>query len=145
MTELHIQYGLLVLAAIFTGLAWLYSRFLADKIKSSRVGQMVVATGQELRAVITEVYATYVKALKAAGEDGKWTDEEKAKAKKMAVDKFKENWGAKGIKRMSKILGIDGVVDSWLGTQVEATLADMKKAAKPPVVSPFALVNSPKP
>lgn len=130
MTELQIKYGLLVLAAIFSGLAWLYAKFLADKIKNTRVAQMVLATGQELRAVITEVYATYVKALKAAGDDGVWTDKEKAKAKKLAIDKFKENWGAKGIKRMTKILGIDGVVDSWLGTQVEATLADVKSEAK---------------
>ena len=96
---------------------------------------MILATGQELRAVATETYATYVKALKEAGDDGVWTDVEKAKAKQMAIDKFKENWGVTGIKRMTKILGIGGSVDSWLGTQVEATLADIKKAnGKPGLV-----------
>jgi hypothetical protein len=132
MTELYIQYGPAVAAAIFIGLAWLYSRFLADRIKNTRVGEMIAAAGQELRAVITEVHNTYVEALKAANEDGKLTDEERAKAKKMAIAKFKENWGIKGIKRMTKVLGIGGSVDSWLGTQVEATLSDMKDAAKLP-------------
>lgn len=130
MTDLYIEYGPVVLAAIFTGLAWLYSRFLADKIKGQRWGQMALRAGQELRAVITEVNATYVKELKAAGEDGTWTDKEKAKAKEMAIAKFKENWGAAGVKRMAKVLGIGDAVDSWLGTQVEATLAEMK--ALPP-------------
>lgn len=135
MIQIYIDYGPAVLAAVFIGLSWLYSRFLADKIKNERIGQMVAAAGQELRAVITEVNAVHVKALKLANKDGKLTDAEKAKAKMMAVDKFKENWGPTGIKRMTKILGIGGVVDSWLGTQVEATLADMKESAKLPVAT----------
>jgi len=130
MSELYIEYGPLAVVAVLGAIAWLYYRFLADKIKNARVGQMILRAGQEIRAVVTEVNAVYVKELKAAGEDGKWTEAEKAAAKKMAIDKFKENWGPKGIKRMSKVLGIGGVVDSWLGTQVEATLADMKDMAK---------------
>lgn len=134
MTELYVEYGPAVIAAIFIGLAWLYSRFAADKIKSNRVKEMIVSIGQELRAVITEVNNTYVKVLKDVEHDGEWTDEAKAYAKKRAVAKLKENWGPKGIKHMAKVLGISGAVDSWLGTQVEATLTDMKAAAKLPVV-----------
>lgn len=132
MTQIYIDYGPAVLAAVFIGLSWLYSRFLADKIENERVGQMIAAAGQELRAVVTEVINTHVEALKLANADGKLTDSEKAAAKKMAIDKFKENFGVTGIKRMTKILGISGSVDSWLGTQVEATLADMKERAAPP-------------
>lgn len=134
MTTLYVDYGPAVLAAIFMGLAWLYSRFLADKIKNTRVGEMVAASGQELRAVITEVNNTYVKALKDTEQDGEWDAEAKAEAKKKAIDKFKENWGTKGIKRMAKVLGIDGAVDSWIGTQVEATLTDMKERAALPKI-----------
>ena len=129
MQELYIKYGPLVVGLILTGLAWLYFRFLADKIKNTRVAQMVIAAGQELRAVITEVNNTYVKALKDAGEDGEWTKVEMKLAKARAIDKFKENWGVAGIKRMTKVLGIGGSVDSWLGTQVEATLSDLKTQA----------------
>lgn len=131
MTQIYIEYGPMVLAAIFFGIAWLYYKFLADKIKSNRIAQMIVAAGQELRAVITEVDATYVDALKDAGQDGEWTDKEKAAAKARAIDKFKTNWGITGIRRMTKILGIGGSVDSWLGTQIEATLSDMKAAKLP--------------
>ena len=134
MTNLYVEYGPAVLAAVFLGLAWLYSRFLADKIKNTRVGEMVAASGQELRAVITEVNNTYVKALKDTEQDGEWDAEAKAEAKKKAIDKFKENWGTKGIKRMAKVLGIDGAVDSWIGTQVEATLTDMKERAALPKI-----------
>lgn len=132
MLEIYMNYGPAVLAAIFVGLAWLYSRLLADKIKNGRVGQMIVATGQELRAVITEVNNTYVKALKDTEKDGEWDDATKAEAKRLAIAKFKENFGLKGLSRMTKILGVDGAVDSWLGTQVEATLSDMKSAETPP-------------
>jgi hypothetical protein len=131
MTELYVEYGPLVLGLILSGISWLYSRFLADKIKSTRVRDMVAAAGQELRAVITEVDNTYVKSLKDAGQDGKWTETEMVEAKRRAVAKFKENWGTTGIKRMTKVLGIGGSVDSWLGTQVEAMVSD-KKSALPP-------------
>jgi hypothetical protein len=130
MQELYIEYGPMVLGVILAGIAWLFYRFLWDKIKETRVAAMAVRLGQELRAVITEVNATYVEALKDAGQDGEWTEVEKEEAKKKAIAKLKENWGDKGIKRLTKILGIGGVVDSWLGTQVEATLADMKLADK---------------
>jgi hypothetical protein len=122
----------MVLVAIFMALGWVYSRFVASRINSTRLGDMIAKTGQELRAVITEVHNTYVKALKDAGQDGEWTSKEKAEAKARAVAKFKENLGVKGIKRMTKVLGISGAVDSWLGTQVEATLTDMKQQAKLP-------------
>lgn len=136
MIELYIKYGPIVVVAILSGIAWLYYRFFADKLKSKRWGHMILRAGQELRAVVIEVNNTYVKALKDAGQDGKWTDVEKALAKATAIDKFKENWGTKGIKRMTKVLGIGGAIDSWLGTQIEATIDDMKvelpQAALPP-------------
>ncbi len=131
MIELYIEYGVAALATILLAISWLYSRLLADKIKGNRTAQLVVNVGQELRAVITEVNNTYVKALKDAGQDGEWTKKEMSLAKTKAVDKFKENWGPRGIKRMARGLGIGGAIDSWLGTQVEATLTDMKDAELP--------------
>ena len=143
MTQIYIEYGPLVVVAVLGAIAWLYYKFLADKIKSTRIAQMVLSFGQELRAVITEVNATYVKALKEAGEDGVWTDEEKAIAKQKAIDKLKENWGVAGIKRLTKILGIGGSIDSWLGTQLEATLSDMKEEKRRAAL-PVAIALPPK-
>lgn len=143
MQELYIDYGPLAVAAVLSALAWLYYKFLAQRLQSSLVAQMVLDFAQEVRAVITEVNATYVRALKYAGEDGVWTDKEKAVAKQMAINKLKENWGPTGIKRLTKVLGIGGYVDSWLGTQVEATLADMKREVRE--IRPGALALPPKP
>jgi hypothetical protein len=129
--ETYTKYGPVLLVALLSGITWLYYRFLADKIKSKHVARMILNFGQELRAVIIEVNATYVDGLKTAGEDGEWTDVEKQEAKDRAIAKLKENWGPTGIKRLTKVLGIGGAVDSWLGTQVEATLDDMKRSALP--------------
>ena len=126
MQEIYINYGPMVVVAVLGAFSWLYFKFLSDKVESARIAQMVVSFGQEARAVIIEVNSTYVGSLKDAGQDGEWTEEEMSFAKARAVDKLKENFGASGLKRLARILGIGGSIDSWLGTQIEATLSDMK-------------------
>ncbi len=126
MIELYINYGPLVVAAILGAIAWLYFKFLADKIKSARWSQMIVRAGLSLRMIILEGNNTYVNELKDAGQDGEWTDVEKAKAKKMAIDKFKEQWGVTGLKELAKVVGFGDALDSWIGTNLEATISEMK-------------------
>ena len=133
MQELFIEYAPVVLVAVLGAIARLYYKFLAEKIQSTRIAQMVLTFGQEMRAVINEVNVTYVNALKDAGQDGEWTKEEMEIAKNMAINKLRENWGLTGIKRLAQVLGIGGSIDSWLGTQLEATLSDMKKESLPVV------------
>lgn len=142
MQELYIEYGPMVVVAVLGAFSWLYYKFLSDKIDSPRITQMVLSFGQELRAVIIEVNSTYVDALKDAGQDGEWTDEEKAIAKSRAIAKLKENWGMAGLQRLTKILGIGGSIDSWLGTQLEATLSDMKESSLP--MATATLIADPK-
>lgn len=130
---MYIDYGPMVVLAVLGAIAWTYRKFLADKIKSNRWSGMILRAGLSMRTIAIEVNAVYVKALKDAGQDGVWTDEEKAKAKKMALDKFKEQWGAKGLKELARIIGFGDALDSWLGSLLESTLADLPKAtALPP-------------
>ncbi len=132
MTELYMQYGTMVLMAILFAIAWLYMRFLHDKVKDTRAGRALLRLGQELRAIIIEVDAVYVDELKQAKEnDGKLTKAAATRAKKMALDKLKENYGPRGLKRLAKVAGVDGALDSWLATQLEGVLGDMKEAKRP--------------
>lgn len=51
----------------------------------------------DVAGVVNAVYQEYVKAKKAASEDGKLTDEEKKEARKLALEKLKEEGKTKGI------------------------------------------------
>jgi len=126
MAELYMQYGPALLLAIFTVIAWLFMHLLWNRIKDSKYAKYILRAGQELRASINEVSQTYVAELKAASEDGKLTDEEKKAALQKAIDKFKSNYGVKGLKRLSKILGLGDKLDGWLTTQAESMLHEMK-------------------
>lgn len=132
MTELYIDYGPMVVVAILGAIAWTYRKFLADKIKSQRWSSMILRAGLSMKTIVLEVNAVYVKALKAANEDGVLTDEEKAEAKKMAIDKFKEQWGVKGLKELARVIGFGDALDSWLGSLLESTLTEVKASALPP-------------
>lgn len=129
MSELYMQYGTMVLMAVLFAIGWLYMRYLHDKVKDSRLGQALLRLGQEIKVVIVEVDTVYVDELKRGKEDdGKLSQEEIAHARKMALDKLKENYGPKGLKRLARIAGVGGALDSWLGTQIEGSLQELKAA-----------------
>lgn len=129
MSELYMQYGTMVLMAVLSAIGWAFFRFLHDKVKNGRLGQALLRLGQEIKVIILEVNTVYVDELKRGKkDDGKLDAEEIAKARKMALDKLKENYGPKGLKRLARIAGVGGVIDSWLGTQIEGSLQGMKEA-----------------
>lgn len=145
MSELYMQYGTMVLVAVLTAIAWLYMRYLHDKVKGTRLGQALLRLGQEIKAVILEVNTVYVDELKRGMEDdGKLSAEEIAKARAMALDKLKENYGPRGIKRLARIAGVGGAIDSWLGTQIEGSLQEMKEAQRLQRALPTATALPPK-
>lgn len=79
----------LVLAGVGAGLAWV-------KGKGWLRAQFLDALNTDISAVVNEVYQEYVKARKAASEDGTLTEEEKKEARNLALKKLKELGKAKG-------------------------------------------------
>ena len=122
-----------ILVSADTAIAWaatavvgLIGKFLVDKIKSEKVRLYVGRALDEVYDAVAEVYQVYVAELKEAKADGKLTQEEKDKAKHMAVETAKANIGAKGLARLARVLGIDSI-DQWLESKVEATIARKKE------------------
>ncbi len=92
-------------------------------------GEIIGRAISEVGDAIREVYQTYVGALKDGRADGKLTDAERATAKRMAIAIAKSNIGKKGLGRLMRVLGIDAL-DDWLGSKVEAAIADAKVVGK---------------
>lgn len=127
--------GSTVLYWVLAAVGALVSRFVLGLIKSQRVKLYVGRALTEVGDAVLDVCKTYVEAIKEARADGKLTDEEKAAAKKLAVDTAKRNIGRDGLERLAKVLGFDAAtLDQWLGTKVEAAVASMPPA--PPFLNP---------
>jgi len=98
------------------------TRYALGAIKSQKTKALVNRALDEIGDAVAEVYQTYSAALKSAGSDGKLTPAEARNAKREAIKTAKENIGTKGLKRLTRILGVTAL-DAWLGTKVEATIA----------------------
>lgn len=130
MTELYFEYGTKLLPYVLTALAaagmWLLKKY----VDSQKFRDYFLRAGAELRAVVLEVEQTWVKKIKEGKEDdGKLSDAEKEHAMQMAIMKFKENWGAKGLARLARVLDLPSV-DSWLRTQAEALVHELPTPEK---------------
>lgn len=124
MYELIANYGhevaLYVLAAIGAGLLWIAKRF----VDSDEVLKYTRRAWMEVRAAVLEVEQTYVLAIKQGLADGKLTADEKAAAKKKALDIARSNIGVKGLKRLARVFD----VEKWMETHVEAFVGALPKA-----------------
>lgn len=133
MSELYIQYGPMVLTFLLMALAAGGNWLIANKIKSAKVAGMLVRAGQELEASVLMVSNTYIKEskrLNEVNEGGPLTADQKARAMRVALDTFKANYGAAGLLKLAKILGLPNL-DGWLETQAEAIIATMKIQSPP--------------
>ena len=72
----------LIIAAVGLALGWI-------KGKGWLKDQFLDQLDTDVKAVVNEVYQEYVKSRKAAGSDGKLTEEEKKEARQLALDKLK--------------------------------------------------------
>ena len=79
----------------------------------------------DVQGAVTAVYHEYVKARKAANEDGKLTDEEKKEARNLALQKLKEIGKDKGVD-YAKTYGVPLV----LGLVEKYVTANKKEAKK---------------
>ena len=117
--------GLIALAA-GVAIKWLLARW-----QSATLERAMRALSQAAHLAVTEVWATYVKALKAAAEDGKLTAEEKALARHKAIALLKGFLGGKGLALVVKTFGVEEeLVNAFLGAQVESALTREKAVAR---------------
>jgi len=75
---------------------------------------------------VTAVNQVYVDAIRAAKEDGVLTDEEKAAAKKMALEFIWSQIPAKFIDALKKMFGSEDVLASYVDKNIEAAVKDIK-------------------
>lgn len=115
-------------ALLAFGAAYLKQR--TEAIKDERLRD--VARGAIDRAQL-EVYTaveyvaqTYVSDLKAAREDGKLTEQEKAEALAKAKAAFKMRLGEAGLRQLAEIVGD---LEEWLRTQIEAAVFELGKVS----------------
>lgn len=89
------------------------------------VREMLGRLVKEAEAAVREVSQTYTTEILKGRQDGVLTEEEKAVARRRAVEILKSNFGLKGLKRLAHVLGIVDD-DRYAVTQVEAAVNRMK-------------------
>jgi len=99
--------------------------WVGTSIKNQVASQIVVRALQEIQAIVVEVWQTYVTAITKGRADGKLTPEEAAEAKRLAWEKFVSNWGLKGLQRLARALGLDGV-ENWVKGKIESAVGGLK-------------------
>lgn len=136
MENLYLEYGTMVVTGVLALLGVLWSKVIWERIKDMKGSRIILRTWLELKSALLSVHQTYVKALREANQDGKLTEAEKKMAMERALKEAKSNIGTKGLKRLARILGLSSV-ESWLSTQAEGLLAEMKSSGELPSSKDF--------
>lgn len=127
MSELLAEWGPRAVLFLFSGVAMLLTRYVYGLLKSEYVKRVISRALNEIQAAVMEVAQTYSDAIKKGRDDGKLTEEEKAKARSLAMTIARENIGLKGIRRLVRIFAGDRIdIDKWLGNKVEASVKALK-------------------
>ena len=100
---------------------------LVNALTSNSTARAVLGrAGEEVRAVVLDVFQTFVGAIKEGRADGKLTAE-KERARSMALSKLKANLGKAGLARLARVLGLkNDLLDSWLISKIESGVAEAK-------------------
>ena len=106
-----------------------YVRTRTEAIKDERLrkaaNDVIDRAHQEVYASVQYVAQTYVDDLKAAKEDGKLTNEEKAEALSRAKQAFKTRMGQHALEQLAAVVGD---IEEWIRTQIEASIHDSGSA-----------------
>ncbi len=127
ISELLISYGI-PLVTWLLGILGIGMSFVMRQIwKNARLLEVMTRLGHAVRDAVNDVFQTYISELRRANADGKLTDEEKAIAKQMAIERAKVFLGRKGIKVLLYSLGMkQETLDTFLGGQVESEIRKQK-------------------
>ena len=101
-----------------------YVRTRTEAIKDERL-RKAANDVKEVYASVQYVAQTYVDDLKAAKEDGKLTNEEKAEALSRAKQAFKTRMGQHALEQLAAVVGD---IEEWIRTQIEASIHDSGSA-----------------
>lgn len=116
-----------ILLLLLTWIGVKTGKLIGAKVQNEYLKGVLVRLSETVFAAVKELQQTVVDAIKVANADGKITDDEKASIKAAAVKTIKSHLGVKGIKELLAVLGLDeDALDSFLGTQVEAAVLDLK-------------------
>jgi hypothetical protein len=133
MFELIAEYGDKAAAFLVATAAGLLTRYVWNRITRDSLRGIAQRSYAELIDAVLEVWQTYTSTLKERNVDGELSDEEKAEAKRRALEIAKTNLGAKGLKRLGRALGFTelfGVdltrTESWMASKVETAVATLK-------------------
>ena len=116
-----------VVAVVLAVLSALAIRLVNALTSNSTARAVLGRAGEEVRAVVLDVFQTFVGAIKEGRADGKLTADEKERARSMALSKLKANLGKAGLARLARVLGLkNDLLDSWLISKIESGVAEAK-------------------
>lgn len=122
-----------VLLAIIGWVGVQVAAFIRARTKNEVVSGVLIRLDDAVIVAVKESLQVYVDAIKEASQDGRLTDDEKARAKELAIASVKSHIGVKGLKEIVTVLGLDaGMLDKFIGSRIEAAVSDTKMVAVNP-------------
>ena len=128
---------LIALGPLFLWLLKIVAQKLTDKLgdyvqqktSSEQLGNFIKRVDDVSYKIVKSVYMTYVDAIKQNG--GNLTDEEKSKAKQLALDKLKSYLAPAGLGELSNIFSFSQTeLDKYLDDHIEAAVYDVKNGPR---------------
>lgn len=131
----------LIVAVVYFGAAWLTARTQAirDENRRRQVKDLIQLARDHLSGAVKETAQTFVNDRKAAREDGKLTEEEKAEARERAVRAFLDRLGAGG---QDLIRTAVPNLQEWAMHELESLLWDQKLLEAAAAASPKSPLGS---
>lgn len=129
-------FALVLTTAITLGLKWF-----REKVKSELARNVAGMVGRFASVAVGKVEQTVVAKLKAETLSGKLSEDGGQKALAAGLDTLKELIGLNGLKELSRA-GINGNLDGYLTSHLEAAIAEAKPKVVRHAVDP-SLVSAP--
>ena len=126
------------------GIAWLGGRvgeLVQAKVGNETLRGVLLRLQDAVETAVKDLEQTVVADAKAAASDGRISREEGRRIKDKAVRQVKSYLGPTGLKQLGEVLGLwELSVEDFIGSKVEASVLDLKRAAPPaaPVPPPTA-------
>jgi hypothetical protein len=122
-TALNAAQSLLVLAASFV--FGLLAKWVRGFVRHAATQRILIELARAVGVAVREVSQSYVDAIKESSADGKLTPAERNHALLLAIKRAKALLGKELLRQLSKLFGLTpGTLDDWIGSHVEATVAD---------------------
>ncbi|MGN6110849.1 MAG: hypothetical protein ACTHU0_37450, partial [Kofleriaceae bacterium] len=116
-----------VLMAAATWAAAKLAVFIASKVQNEYLRGALTRLDDAVLTAVKELEQTLVTKIRAAAVDGKLDAIERDRIKEAALANVKSYLGPKGLKLISDVLGLSGVVtDQFLASRIESAVHDLR-------------------